>query len=321
MLPYLAFYLVVALLPQPLTENPRPFEAGIGVIGDSYSDEYQLHTGACKVARNWVEILAELRGLNFGEFSATSRDEPRREGFAHNWARADATTTQAIETGQHTGLAAQAADGQVQVALIFIGGNDFLNALLSSHPMPQIEQALENTTTNLDLIVDTLKQASPRLLIMLVTVPDVRNLPEIADLLRQGRLSETMAQACSEAISKYNAHIRSLSRSDPQLLLIDVDLTSKLLLGIGADSIPFGDGRLDVAHPGNDSKHVFLADGRHLGTLAQGMFAQMFLECLRAGLDAPIASLTPEEVKRFADSLPQPPALQDVNLLHTGTHR
>src|SRR3954468_1879165 len=87
---------------------------GIGVLGDSYSDEYQFYPPDRSTARNWVEILAATRGLDFGPFTTHSRGEPRKQGFAYNWARSDATTEDMIKSGQHTGLAQQVARGQVK---------------------------------------------------------------------------------------------------------------------------------------------------------------------------------------------------------------
>src|SRR3954449_7451952 len=57
---------------------------GIGVLGDSYSDEYEFYPPDRTTARNWVEILAATRGLDFGRFGDESRGEPRNRGFAYN---------------------------------------------------------------------------------------------------------------------------------------------------------------------------------------------------------------------------------------------
>ena len=65
---------------------------GIGILGDSYSDEYQFYGPDRSTSRNWAEILSAMRGLDFGRFTDTSRGEPRNQGFAFNWARSDATT-------------------------------------------------------------------------------------------------------------------------------------------------------------------------------------------------------------------------------------
>src|SRR3954469_22183694 len=94
-----------------LAGNP----GAIGVLGDSYSDEYRFYPPDRATARNWVEILAEARGLDFGPFSAEGRGEPRNRGYEYNWARSGATTDDLIAAGQHTGLAAQVAAGKVRL--------------------------------------------------------------------------------------------------------------------------------------------------------------------------------------------------------------
>src|SRR5215831_19716891 len=125
--------LPLALLLAPPATARAGTLGGIGVLGDSYSDEYQFYPPHRSTARNWVEILATTRGLNFGRFSTASRGEPRNQGYEYNWARSDATTDDLIATGQHTGLAAQVARGEVSVVVIFIGGNDFIYALAANH--------------------------------------------------------------------------------------------------------------------------------------------------------------------------------------------
>src|SRR5438045_2765008 len=93
---------------------------GVGVLGDSYSDEYQFYRPHRSTARNWVEILAATRGVDFGEFRTSSWGGPRESGFAYNWARSGATTASMIADGQHTGLAGQVARGEVATVVIFI---------------------------------------------------------------------------------------------------------------------------------------------------------------------------------------------------------
>src|SRR4051794_15479821 len=53
----------------------------IGVLGDSYSDEYEFYPPDRSTARNWVEILSATRGLDFGPYSTVGRGEPRNRGF------------------------------------------------------------------------------------------------------------------------------------------------------------------------------------------------------------------------------------------------
>src|SRR3989442_866837 len=134
---------------------------GIGVLGDSYSDEYQFYPPDRSSARNWVEILAERRGLDFGTFATTSRGEPRNQGFAYNWARSDAETEDLIATGQHTGLAAQVQRGEVALVVVFIGGNDFINAMKTSDPVAAFQNVGPRAEANLERAIATILKAHP----------------------------------------------------------------------------------------------------------------------------------------------------------------
>jgi hypothetical protein len=112
---------------------------GIGAIGDSPTDEYLGGTTLTIFetnlpARNWVQILAETRGLDFGAFEADGnlRGEPRNEGYAFNYARSSATAlepgrTPFIKAGvaQATLLATHIAAGDVEVVYYGLGVNDF----------------------------------------------------------------------------------------------------------------------------------------------------------------------------------------------------
>src|SRR3954469_446760 len=142
-------FLILALHSCGLAHAGSP--GGVGVLGDSYSDEYQFYPPDRSTARNWVEILATTRGLDFGQFAPASRGEPRNQGYAFNWARSDATTDDLIATGQHTGLAAQVARGEVGVVVLFIGGNDFINAMKTPDPAAAFQQVGPRAEANLEL--------------------------------------------------------------------------------------------------------------------------------------------------------------------------
>src|SRR4029450_7949687 len=144
-----------ALCVPPPSAAPAGIAGGIGVLGDSYSDEYQFYPPDRSSARNWVEILAACRGLDFGSFSTASRGEPRNQGFAYNWARSDAETGDLIATGQHTGLAAQVTRGEVTLVVVFAGGNDFIHALQAPDPMAALAHVLPRALANYREAVET----------------------------------------------------------------------------------------------------------------------------------------------------------------------
>ena len=269
---------------------------GIGVMGDSYSDEYEFYPPDRSRARNWVEILARARGLNFGEFARASRGEPRNHGFAYNWAQSNAETADLIRNGQHNGLARQVARGEVRVVVVFIGGNDFIHGLASQGRDHVADQILPRAIANLDLAVRTILEASPTVQVFVATVPDIIELPEFAARIRAGRLSTKVAGAFSDAISRYNWHIRQLPMVNRRIALVDLALATQLAPRPDGDHVVVVGRRIDWVHPANAMDHAFLADARHIGTLIQGMLANHVINALNARLDARIKHLTLREI-------------------------
>jgi GDSL-like Lipase/Acylhydrolase len=268
----------------------------IGVMGDSYSDEYEFYPPDRSRARSWVEILARARGLNFGAFATESRGEPRNQGFAHNWARSDADTTDLIRDGQHLGLAGQVARGEVGVVVIFIGGNDFIHALASEDRSGVADQILQRAIRNLDLAVKTVLDASPTVQVFVATVPDILELPMFAAPIRSGHLSPSVVTAYSKAISRYNWHIRQETLTNPRIALVDLSLATRLApRPDGTHAVLLGR-RLDWIRPANDLDHAFLADARHISTLVQGMLANYVINALNARLHARIKPLSLGEI-------------------------
>jgi len=287
---------VLLLAPAPAAFAGLPAGAGVGVLGDSYSDEYQFYPPDRGKARNWVEILATTRGVNFGRFSTASRGEPRNQGYEFNWARSDATTDSLIATGQHTGLAGQVARGEVRLVFVFIAGNDFINALYAPDPARALRSVLPRAMANYRVIVRTVLDASPDVKLVLATLPDVRNLPEFAVPLREGWLPRSLADAYTEGMSAYNAQVRAIASAEPRAALLDLDLATRLWERFGPDRAVVARRALDRIHPANDLDHFFLADVRHPGTLGQGMLARMFVATVNARFDAGITPITDREL-------------------------
>jgi lysophospholipase L1-like esterase len=294
------FALLGALSPTALAQGP----GGIGVLGDSYSDEYQFYPPDRSTAKNWVEILAKSRGLNFGRFSSQSRGEPRNQGFEYNWARSDATSDDLIATGQHTGLAAQVRSGEVGLVWVFIGGNDFINAFKSRQPLDALRSLLPRAMANYRTVWQTMLDASPDVRLVLVTVPDIRNLPEFAGPLREGKIPLEVADAFTTAIERYNSQIRWLALGNRRVALQDLDLGVKIANAVSLDYTPGAGVRLDRRIASNDPRHFFLADTRHPGTIGQALLAQMFIDTVNARFRFGIAPLTDPEIRQTALSIP-----------------
>ena len=127
-------------------------EVRIGVIGDSLSDEYQGAVSALP-GLTWTEQLEAAPRISLGvlEDDPSVRGEPRNDGYSLNWARfgqaalgiqwnsqvvkdhpnvpASQKADPRLQTigscdAQISGLGAQIAAGQVDVALVWVGHND-----------------------------------------------------------------------------------------------------------------------------------------------------------------------------------------------------
>jgi phospholipase/lecithinase/hemolysin len=298
------YLLASCFLVMPITAAQAGLPGPIGVLGDSYSDEYEFYPPDRATARNWVEILAATRGLDFGSFSTASRGEPRNQGYANNWARSDATTDDLIAAGQHTGLAEQIARGEVRIAVVFIGGNDFINALWQPEPLTALRATLPRAIANYRTAFQALHDASPAVGIVLTTLPDIRYLPEFSGPIRDGRIARETLDAFSRAIGRFNAEIRSLAVRDSRVAVLDLDRVTMLANLVSRDFVSFGGRKLDRRHPANDLDHFFLADVRHPGTLGQGFVARLFVELVNARFGAGIEPLGEHEILAFAGRVP-----------------
>ncbi|SIO03419.1 Phospholipase/lecithinase/hemolysin [Singulisphaera sp. GP187] len=297
---------ILALMPGSAV--PAGEFTGIGVLGDSYSDEYQFYSPDRMSSRNWVEILAATRGLNFGQFSTISRGQPRNQGYEFNWAQSDATTVDLLAAGQHTGLATQVAAGEVSLVVIFVGGNDFIHALVSANPATALGEVLPRALANYRVALETILNANRQVNVVAVTVPDIRDLPMIRGAVRDRGLSVELLDRYSAALNAYNTQIRSLALIQPRVAVADFDVAAKIANRFSRDHALIGGRRLDRLQSGNDLHHLFLADQRHFGTMGQGLMAQMVVNAIDTKFAATVAPLSDRDIAGFAASLSEPTA-------------
>ena len=213
----------------------------------------------------------------------------------------DATTGDLIATGQHTGLAAQVARGDVGLVFVFIGGNDFIDAMSEPDPEAALREALPRALANYRLAVGTIRAADPDVRLVLATVPDIRLLPEFAGPLREGRLPARLADACTAAMGRYNAQIRAMAAGDRRVALLDLALVARLADLVSRDYAVVAGRRLDRSRPGNSPDRFFLADRRHPGTLAQAELARLFILAVNARFGAGIEPLRDAEILGLVD--------------------
>lgn len=289
----------------------------IGVIGDSYSDEYQFYSPHRDAARGWVEILGATGRADFGEFRTSSRGEPRNQGYATNWARSGATSDDLIASGQHAGLASQAASGEVEIAVVFVGGNDVIEALHAPDPRSALAGRGRRAARNVGIAVSALLGASPSLKVVVATVPDIRDLPEFRDPLRSGALPRDLADRATAEIDAFNAQIRAISASSSsggRVVVFDLARITRIAKAISPRVVVVAGRQVDRERPGDGPDHFFLGDSRHLGTIGQGLLAKLLVDCLNARCGAGIRPLDDREIAALAESIA--PGLPSIATVH-----
>jgi len=266
----------------------------IGAIGDSYTDEYRFYAPDRSTARNYVEQLAEDRSLDFGSYTTGIRSAPRNAGFKYNWAQSGDTSGDMLADGQVSGLAAQAAAGKVNLALIFAGGNDFRGVFSSPDPLAALGTVVPTAVTNVFTAVNTLLGASPKMKVVVATVPKVSILPEVRGAIAAGVLPQALADAVDTAIGAFDAQIRKLAASSKRITLADVD--AKVTSIFSNTPLKIDGVKIDLATPSDNPTSLFLADGIHAGTVGQGLLANVFIGAINYATGRDIRALSQHEI-------------------------
>jgi hypothetical protein len=286
----------------------------LGALGDSYTDEYRTFSGARHSARNWVELLAMTHRADFGPFSFRSLGPPRNQGYLNDWALSGATSDVMVQQ-ELPGLTAQVASGQVQVACIFIGADDLLfdaQALATTNPsaltpssFPAIlEGIFARIYANTTLAVDTLLAANPNAKVVLVTLPDVGALPTVKQAAAAFPQGQALLPFLTLATQQYDAQLKATFAGNPRVAIADfAALTGSLLQQASGGSFPFGGTTIDVTQPSEDFRHLFLADRIHIGTVGQGLLADLILQTIDTQFGYRVPLLSPRQIVALAARL------------------
>ncbi len=288
--------------------------AHIGTLGDSYTDEYRFYPPDRNHARNWVELLASSKKAIFGPFSAASRGEPRNAGFATNWARSDATSSDMVRN-QLPGLSQQVSQGLANLSVIFIGGNDYIQYVerLATGATPGSQATADLTRVesladeNVTTAVQTLLAANPSSKIVLVSLPDLRQFEAFAAIRALPQIQPYLG-AIGDSIVAFNARLAGLAAENPGRVAV-ADLNGRfqqLLQQAGATgSFSFGGKSISVTTAGDSYKDLFLADGLHLGTVGQGILADLIAQTADSAFNSRIRLLTTSQILQAAKHLPR----------------
>jgi hypothetical protein len=264
---------------------------GIGVLGDSYSDEYQFYPPDRTTSRNYVEALAKDRGLNFGDFTASDRGDSRHQGFSFNWANDGDTTTDMLNN-QLPGLVAQVKSGQVTTVFIFIGGDDVLEALDSNNPISTLQSALPAAISNFKTTAKAILSADKNVRLVVTTIPDVRKLPIVSSQL--ANVPDVYARQIGAGVNKYNTVIRNFAASHRHVALADAAKATQQLFS--RKQLTIDDTTIDRTAAGDDIHDLVLADQIHAGTAAQGILANLYIKTMNRAFHTHVQLLNNAEI-------------------------
>ena len=300
--------------------DPALLLGQVGAVGDSYTDEYKFYPPDRTTARNWVEILHATRGVRFGQFTNQSRGEPRDQGFANNWARSGATTIDMVNN-QIPGLASQIASGQVNFGWMFIGGNDFqyfiqaveLGQIPPANVLAVLSQVTATAEANFDSGLNTLLNANPNTKFVVSNLPDVSVLPAVRAAVANNPQGQVLIAAVGQAIQAYDFHIlQTVAPDSSRVALIDLATIVSQIAASPTGTIQFGGQTITLTTANNNYHSFFLADGIHIGTVGQGIIADLFVNAIDTKFGAIVAPLSQQQIIAFARNVQGPHGSQIV---------
>jgi phospholipase/lecithinase/hemolysin len=288
------------------SETPVPIDMkGMAVLGDSQSDEYRADDwrggNYADSTYNWVELLAKFRNVNLGEWGVWG--EPRRNGFSQNWARTGATAHSMIESGQTTGVAEQVKEGKVNVAVIYIGANDFAPYITGNYEAiyngnlsdPGKKMIIHKVIADIQTAVYTLEDAGD-VRILLVKIPDWDNHlgVQLAFPMPQQRLQVT------NVVNETNDELDQFAQEE-HLLTVDPNEAYQELLDKSTNGQFKVDGvTINRVMLNNDPTNFYLEDGIHTGTVVNGFMANAIINKLNTVLVHKIKPFTEKEIREMA---------------------
>lgn len=277
-----------------------PLPIRLGAMGDSLSDEY--FEESYDYAKNWSILLVERRStsITMGPTAAqggagATWGEPRRTGYAFNWARYDADSSTALTQGQHTSLAAQVASSGVSHAVVAIGANDFaptssayFNIYWGFWSSTQIDNYVNARIANIDAAVATLSQAQGpqgKMGIVLGNCVDFGGTP----IVRQLYANATRRDRVTNVIARVNVGVAGIAQNR-RAVLLDLNAMARTILGTNASPrsfLPIGGVNIQLLNR-DTASHTnplagFVDDGGHPHTTLQGAFANAIMSAVNIG--------------------------------------
>lgn len=300
----------LAATPQPASCQAKPIN-GLAIIGDSTADEYQADNprGGDYAATtfNWVEVLATARAIDVGAWG--ERDEPRRSGYAYNWARSGATAESMLSSGQHTGVAQQIQDGDVSHVIIQIGINNFYYDDVSIRIYDgrlqgeELDGFIDAIVASAETAVNTVRGSGDASVILAATQDYVslELVPEVAEVVPD----DIGRQRLIDAFTRVNAGLKAVAERE-QIAFFDFNAALRAELEARQDPadpqyILIDGVRIDKNSRGEGPLYAMLNDGlAHPGTVLSSLFANLFITEMNRTFHTEIDTISDTEILRIA---------------------
>jgi lysophospholipase L1-like esterase len=292
----LVFYRPTSLIELLQQFQPSPTQTpftikGVGVIGDSQSDEYRADdrrgSTYASTTMNWVELLAKYRKVDFGEWGLW--EEPRRTGYAYNYARSGATANSMIISGQHIGVAQQVKDGNVNLVIIYIGSNDFAPYITNdgyqaiydgSISRAEILRKENILVANIKTAIDTIRDAG-NAKILLIKIPDWGN---------------HIGVQISNVINETNNQLEILAKTYSIPTIDPNDFYKTINESNGKNGVEIAGETFTRVIPSDDPHSLVLDDGVHPGTVMNGLFANYVMRALNTNIGTSLKPFSQKEI-------------------------
>ncbi|MEX2114069.1 MAG: GDSL-type esterase/lipase family protein [Pirellulales bacterium] len=227
---------------------------------------------------SWVPYLANQRGFDFGPSMTYN--------VAVGGARSDTLLTQ----GQHTAVQSLVQNGDVDLAYLMIGGNDFLAVRTSiangSLTGATLTAWAQGVVDNIGVAMDTVLSANPQGMV-------VAGLPDIG-LTAAGQAAFTTSvefQRIADAADVVNGILQTEVLARGQVF---VD-TATAMRDLNQGPLIVGGVTIDTVNASADPTHFF-QDVIHPAAVGNGLTANLFLQAVNIGYGTNYALLTDLEI-------------------------
>lgn len=252
--------------------------SAMAVVINGYANMGASESASTAYSSSWVPFLHNLRSFNFGP------------GQTYNEAIGGATSSSLLTQNQHTKVAAEVQNGNVDLSYLFIGGNDFNGAASAiadgSLTGPALTAAATSVVANIETAMDTVLAESP-LGMIVVGLPDLLLTPGGRALFNTAP-EQVRGNA---AINEVNAIML------PQVLdrgQVFVDAAGSIR-ALNQSGLVVGGLPIDLVNPGA-SPTFFFKDSVHPNAIGNGVIANLMLVAVNKGYGTNYPLLTDLEI-------------------------